>query len=200
MSIYGNQLNAADRRKAIRLSEPDRLILDLDPGEGLSWPAVQQAAQLVRVLLHGLGLQGWLKTSGGKGLHVVVPLRRQYDWEVVKGFSAAMVRHLARTIPQLFVAKRGPSNRIGKIFVDYVRNGFGATTAAAWSARARPGLGVSVPLSWDELGRITGGAQWTVSNIHDRLEVANSPWVGYTPQSISKAMTAIDYFPDRQKR
>ncbi|MFJ3463493.1 DNA ligase D [Achromobacter spanius] len=182
------------------IEKPDRLILDLDPGEGVSWPAVQQAAHLVRVLLQGLGLEGWLKTSGGKGLHVVVPLRRQYEWEVVKGFSAAMVRHLARTIPQLFVAKSGPSNRIGKIFVDYLRNGFGATTAAAWSARARPGLGVSIPLAWDELGTITGGAQWTISNIHDRLEVANSPWAGYTPQSISKAMTAIDYFPDRQKR
>ncbi|CUJ69278.1 DNA ligase D [Achromobacter aegrifaciens] len=138
------------------IEKPDRLILDLDPGEGASWPAVQQAAQLVRVLLHGLGLEGWLKTSGGKALHVVVPLRKQYDWNVVKGFSAAMVRHLARTLPQLFVAKSGPSNRVGRIFVDYLRNGFGATTAAAWSARARPGLGVSVPLSWDELGDVTG--------------------------------------------
>ncbi len=96
------------------IEEPDRLILDLDPGEGVSWPVVQQAAELVHVLLQGLGLEGWLKTSGGKGLHVVVPLRRQYGWEVVKGFSAAMVRHLARTIPQLFVAKSGPSNRVGK--------------------------------------------------------------------------------------
>nr|WP_253861281.1 DNA ligase D [Achromobacter ruhlandii] len=182
------------------IEKPDRLILDLDPGEGVSWPTVQQAAQLVRVLLQGLGLEGWLKTSGGKGLHVVVPLRRQYEWDVVKGFSAAMVRHLARTLPQLFVAKSGPSNRVGKIFVDYLRNGFGATTAAAWSARARPGVGVSVPLFWDELGKVTGGAQWTISNVHDRVEVANSPWDGYTQQSIGKAMAAIGYIPEREKR
>lgn len=182
------------------IEEPDRLILDLDPGEGVSWPVVQQAAELVHVLLQGLGLEGWLKTSGGKGLHVVVPLRRQYGWEVVKGFSAAMVRHLARTIPQLFVAKSGPSNRVGKIFVDYLRNGFGATTAAAWSARARPGLGVSVPISWDELDGITGGAQWTISNIPDRLEVGNLPWGDYTAQSIGTAMAAIGYVPDRQRR
>jgi len=182
------------------IEKPDRLILDLDPGEGVSWPAVQQAAQLVRVLLQGLGLEGWLKTSGGKGLHVVVPLRRQYDWEVVKGFSAAMVRHLARTLPQLFVAKSGPSNRVGKIFVDYLRNGFGATTAAAWSARARPGLGVSVPLSWDELGKVTGGGQWNISNIRERLEVANSPWEEYAPQSIGKAIIAIDDILERPKR
>lgn len=96
------------------IEKPDGLNLDLDPGEGVSWPAVQQAAQLVRVLLHGLGLEGWLKTSGGKGLHVVVPLRRQYDWNVVKGFSAAMVRHPASTLPQLFVAKSGSSDRVGK--------------------------------------------------------------------------------------
>ncbi|MNL00082.1 putative ATP-dependent DNA ligase YkoU [compost metagenome] len=130
---------------------------------------------------------------------MVVPLRKQYDWNVVKGFSAAMVRHLARTLPRLFVAKSGPSNRVGKIFVDYLRNGFGATTAAAWSARARPGLGVSVPLSWDELGDVTGGAQWTISNIQDRLDVANSPWDDYTPQTISKAMNAIGYSPERTK-
>jgi len=182
------------------IEKPDRLILDLDPGEGVSWQTVQQAAQLVRVLLQGVGLEGWLKTSGGKGLHVVVPLRRQYEWDVVKGFSAAMVRHLARTLPQLFVAKSGPTNRVGKIFVDYLRNGFGATTAAAWSARARPGLGVSVPLSWSELGNVTSGAQWTISNIHDRLDVANSPWDDYTPQSISKAMAAINYVPTPGKR
>ncbi|MNL10482.1 putative DNA ligase-like protein [compost metagenome] len=121
------------------IEKPDRFILDLDPGEGVTWQTVQQAAHLVRVLLEGVGLEGWLKTSGGKGVHVVVPLRKQYGWDVVKGFSAAMVRHLARTLPQLFVAKSRPSNHVRKIFVDYLRNGFGATTAAAWSAQARPG-------------------------------------------------------------
>ncbi|WP_447577069.1 DNA ligase D [Achromobacter kerstersii] len=175
------------------IGKPDRLILDLDPGEGVTWQAVQQGAQLVRVLLDGIGLAGWLKTSGGKGLHVVIPVRRQYDWDTVKGFSETVVRHLARTLPQIFVAKSGPKNRVGKIFVDYLRNGFGATTASAWSARARPGLGVSVPLAWDELPKVTGGAQWTIVNIHNRLDVANSPWDDYLPQSLGKAMKAIGY-------
>jgi bifunctional non-homologous end joining protein LigD len=175
------------------IGKPDRLILDLDPGEGVTWHAVQQGAQLVRVLLDGIGLAGWLKTSGGKGLHVVIPLRKQYDWDTVKGFSETVVRHLARTLPQIFVAKSGPKNRVGKIFVDYLRNGFGATTASAWSARARPGLGVSVPLAWDELPKVTGGAQWTIANIHNRLDVANTPWDDYLPQSLGKAMKAIGY-------
>lgn len=175
------------------IGKPDRLILDLDPGEGVTWQAVQQGAQLVRVLLDGIGLAGWLKTSGGKGLHVVIPVRRQYDWDTVKGFSETVVRHLARTLPQIFVAKSGPKNRVGKIFVDYLRNGFGATTASAWSARARPGLGVSVPLAWDELPKVTGGAQWTIANIHNRLDVANTPWDDYLPQSLGKAMKTIGY-------
>jgi len=104
-----------------------------------------------------------------------------------------VVRHLARTLPQIFVAKSGPKNRVGEIFVDYLRNGFGATTASAWSARARPGLGVSVPLAWDELPKVTGGAQWTIANIHNRLDVANTPWDDYLPQSLGKSMKTIGY-------
>ncbi|MCD0504166.1 DNA ligase D [Bordetella petrii] len=178
------------------IDKPDRMLFDLDPGEGVKWPAMQQAAELVRVLLREIGLEGWLKTSGGKGLHVVVPLRRQHGWDTVKGFSQAIVRHLAQTVPQLFVAKSGPKNRVGKIFADYLRNGFGATTVAAWSARARPGMGVSVPLSWDELGDIRSSDQWTVSNIQARLDVADTPWDGYRPQAIGPAMKALDYRPD----
>src|SRR5678815_2424188 len=104
-------------------------------------------------MLTKLGLEGWLKTSGGKGLHVVVPLTPRLDYDSVKSFSQDVVRHLARTIPSRFVAKSGPKNRVGKLFVDYLRNGHGATTAAAFSARARPGLGVSMPVSWDDLGK-----------------------------------------------
>ncbi|ADP20014.1 MULTISPECIES: DNA ligase D [Achromobacter] len=177
------------------IGKPDRLILDLDPGEGVPWATVQQGAQLVRVLLKEIGLEGWLKTSGGKGLHVMVPLRKQYDWDTVKAFSEAMVLHLARTLPQLFVAKSGPKNRVGKIFVDYLRNGFGATTVAAWSARARPGLGVSVPVAWEELPKLTSGAQWTIAKIHHRLDAANAPWEGVAPQALARPMKALGFFP-----
>ena len=135
--------------------------------------------------LRELGLPAFLKTSGGKGLHVVVPIKRLRDWDSSKAFSQAVVQHLARTIPQRFVAKSGPKNRVGKIFVDYLRNGRGATTVAAWSARARPGLGVSVPVAWSELPTITSGAHWTVTNIEERLRVGNAPWQGYAKAAVA---------------
>ena len=180
------------------INKPDRIVFDLDPGKGMDWKGVQQGAELVRVLLQELGLQGWLKTSGGKGLHVIVPIRKQYGWDTVKDFSAEVVRHLARTLPQLFVAKSGPKNRVGKIFADYLRNGFGATTVAAWSARARPGLGVSVPIAWDELKSIKSSDQWTISNIHERLDAGNIPWGDYAPQGIAGAMKLIGFDPARK--
>lgn len=177
------------------IGKPDRMLFDLDPGEGVQWPTMQQAANLVRVLLEEIGLKAWLKTSGGKGLHVVVPLRKQYDWDTVKRFSQVIVQHLARTLPQLFVAKSGPKNRVGKIFADYLRNGFGATTVCAWSARARPGLGVSVPVKWEELDKLAGGAHWTIQDIHARLDAGNTPWDDYAPQSLAPAMSAMEFEP-----
>lgn len=177
------------------LTKPDRMTFDLDPGEGVGWPQVREAASLVRTFLTELGLPAFLKTSGGKGLHVVVPLRKQFDWDTVKDFSKAIVEHLARTIPQRFVAKSGPRNRVGKIFIDYLRNGYGATTAAAWSARARPGLGISVPVRWEELPGLTGGAHWTVGSVHTRLDDGNAPWAGYAGSSapLAAAMKTLGF-------
>jgi len=153
---------------------------------------------LVQTLLTELGLPAFLKTSGGKGLHVVVPIRRHYDWDTVKGFSQAVVQHLADTIPDRFVAKSGPRNRVGKIFVDYLRNGFGATTVSAWSARSRPGLGVSVPLAWDELPTLTSASQWTVRHIGRRVPTGNKPWEGMekSRKSIGAAMKMLGYAPE----
>lgn len=152
----------------------------------------------MRVFLEQLGLVSFCKTSGGKGLHVVVPLKRQYGWDTVKDFSQAIVQHMARTLPQLFVAKSGPRNRVGKIFIDYLRNGFGATTACAWSVRARAGLGVSVPIGWDELSKIGGGAHWTLQNIHTRLDRGNGPWENYAQaaQSLARAMKLLEFKPN----
>ena len=175
--------NATTTAAASSINKPDRMTFDLDPGEHVSWQEMQEAATLVRTLVEEVGLQAFLKTSGGKGLHIVVPLKKQHDWDTVKGFSQALVQHLAKTIPQRFVAKSGPKNRVGKIFVDYLRNGFGATTVTAWSARARPGMGVSVPVAWDELPGLTSSAHWTVRNISGRLPVGNTPWAGYTAAS-----------------
>lgn len=151
----------------------------------MPWAHVQEGAALVRLMLTELGLPSFLKTSGGKGLHVVVPIKRLHGWDAVKDFSQAVVQHLARTLPQRFVAKSGPRNRVGKIFVDYLRNGFGATTACAWTARARPGMGVSVPVAWQELDALTGGAHWTVQTVGRRLKTGNGPWSGYDEAAVS---------------
>ncbi len=181
--------------RAIR--KPDRMTFDLDPGEGVGWPEMQEAAQRVHGLLDELGLASFLKTSGGKGLHIVVPLRRNYDFDTVKDFSHAIVKHLAGVLPQRFVARSGPKNRVGRIFVDYLRNGFAATTVSAWSARARPGLGVSVPVAWDELASLTGGAHWTATTIGGRLATGNQPWKDYNARAngLAEAMKKLGVKP-----
>ena len=182
--ISAAQLNVVEfhtwNAKAPRLEMPDRVVFDLDPGEGVSWAHVREAAALMRTLLEELGLKSWLKTSGGKGLHVVVPLAAKMAYDTVKDFSRAVVAHMARTIPQRFVAKSGGSNRVGKIFIDYLRNGHGQTTAAAFSARARPGLGVSMPLHWDQLADLKSGAQWTIATAREHLSFEKAdPWADY---------------------
>ncbi len=182
-----------------RIDRPDRVIFDLDPGEGVAWAQVQEAALLVRALLDELGLASWLKTSGGKGLHVVVPIdatkRSSLDYDAVKAFSRRAVQHLAKTIPQRFVARSGGANRVGRIFVDWIRNGRGATTAAAFSARARPGLGVSMPVSWEALPSLTGGAQWSIADAREHLSFeAVDPWAGYRAcrQTLAAAIRRLD--------
>ena len=178
-------------------ARPDRMVFDLDPGEGVRWAQLQEAVELMHAFLTQLGLPAFLKTSGGKGLHVVVPLRKVHDWDTVKGFSQAIVLHLAKTIPQRFVAKSGPSNRIGKIFIDYLRNATGATTVCAWSVRARPGLGISVPVDWGELKSLTSAGHWSVRTVHTRLDKGNAPWSGYNKaaKSLTAAMKLLDYKP-----
>ena len=176
------------------IERPDRVIFDLDPGEGVAWPKLQEAALLTRTLLAELGLESWLKTSGGKGLHVVVPLAPKLPYDTVKGFSQAAVEHLARTIPSRFVAKSGAKNRVGKIFVDYLRNGHSQTTAAAFSARARPGMGVSMPVSWEALKDLKSGAMWSIATAREYLSFqGNDPWADYwkSRQTLTKAIKAL---------
>lgn len=185
---------------ARNIEKPDRMIFDLDPGEGTAWPQIQEAAVLVRTLLSELDLTSWLKTSGGKGLHVVVPLAPRLDYDTVKDFSHAIVEHLAQTIPSRFVAKSGPANRVGRLFVDYLRNGRGATTASAFSARARAGLGVSMPVAWDDLPKLKSGAHWTVATAREHLSFETTdPWADYwkTKQALGAAMKVLGFKPSR---
>jgi bifunctional non-homologous end joining protein LigD len=175
---------------------PNRMIFDLDPGEGTPWAHVQEAALLMRTLLTELGLVSWLKTSGGKGLHVVVPLRMHHGNDTVKAFSRAIVQHMAHVIPSKFVAKSGPSNRVGKLFADYLRNGVGATTVAAYSARARPGMGVSMPVRWDDLAGLKSGAHWAIATAREHLSFqSEDPWADYwsTRQPLGEAMKRLGF-------
>ena len=176
------------------IDKPDRMIFDLDPGEGITWAQLVEATQLTRKMLDMLGLASFLKTSGGKGLHIVVPLTPRLGYDEVKDFSQSVVVHLARTLPSLFVAKSGARNRVGRIFVDYLRNGNGATTACAFSARARPGLGVSVPLKWSELKGLKGASPWNIFSVHARLaKLREDPWKDYasTRQTLAGAMKRL---------
>jgi bifunctional non-homologous end joining protein LigD len=177
---------------ASNIEKPDRVVFDLDPDPALDWARMIEAAQLTHTLLEELGLRSFCKTSGGKGLHVVVPLSKHAGWDDVKDFSQAVAQHMATTLPKHFAAKMGAQNRKGKIFVDYLRNNRGSSTVAAFSARARPGLGVSMPISWDELADTTAGDQWTVANLHERLQtLREDPWAAYwkTRQRITAALT-----------
>lgn len=175
------------------IGTPDRITFDLDPGAGIEWPQIIDAARLTKTLLDELGLHSFLKTSGGKGLHIVVPLVPRANWETVKRFAHAVTTHLAKTLPTLFVAKSGPNNRVGRIFVDYLRNTRGATTVAAFSARARPGLGVSMPLAWGELSRLRASDQWNAANTPARLARWRDPWADYERrrQTLEAAMAAL---------
>ncbi|WP_085625046.1 MULTISPECIES: DNA ligase D [unclassified Pseudomonas] len=178
--------NATDKD----FDKPDRFVLDLDPDPALPWKAMLEATQLALTLLDELGLKVFLKTSGGKGMHLVVPLTRRADWDEVKAFSHAIVDYLARLFPDRLSAVSGPKNRVGRIFIDYLRNGKGATTACAYSLRAREGLPVSVPIWREELPQLKGANQWNIGNVLERLGDVNDPWADYgkTRQSITVAM------------
>lgn len=173
-----------------KIDTPDLFVLDLDPDPALPWKSMLEAAQLVLSVLDELGLTAYIKTSGGKGLHLIVPLARRDGWDTVKAFAKAIALFMTQQLPERFTATSGPKNRIGKIFIDYLRNGRGASTVAAYSVRARPGLPVSVPISRDELDSLHSAQQWNVTNLQARLNSLKAdPWAGYANrQRLSKKM------------
>ena len=159
---------------------PDTITMDLDPGDGVAWQQVIDAAQEVRQRLEAAGLVAFVKTSGGKGLHVVAPLKPDAGWPEVKAFTKGMAEAMAADSPSLYVATIAKAKRTGRILVDYLRNQRGATAVAAWSPRARPGAAVSTPLAWEELGPGIGPAHFTVQNLTARLATLGAdPWDGF---------------------
>lgn len=163
--------------KVDRPELPDRVTLDLDPGDNVPWQQVIDAAREARTRLADLGLQSFVKTTGGKGLHVVFPLTPKADWDTVKGFAQSIAEQMSADDPRRFTANMAKKNRTGRIFVDYLRNGMGATAIAAYSTRARAGAAVSTPLAWDELGPGIRSNHFTVENLPKRLPFLDrDPW------------------------
>ena len=155
----------------------DRLVFDLDPHPTVAWTRVRAAAREVRAELESIGLQSFLRTSGGKGLHVVVPLHPPAPWEQARHFCQAVAQALSTLHPKEFVSVAGEKNREGKIFVDWLRNGRGATSVCSYSLRARQAAGVAMPLAWEELGRVRSGDQFTIKNALARIRKrASDPW------------------------
>ena len=177
--------------RADKLDFPDRIIFDFDPDDALVWQELVQGVRLLKTLLEEIGLQGFLKTTGGKGLHVVVPIEPSVRWAPIKGFTKAIAELLTRTFPDRFTSKLSKSTRAGRIFVDYLRNGEGATAIAAYSIRARANAPVSTPIGWSELGQDLRFDHFNVSNVPTRLKrLKKQPWAEFDAvrQTVTKTM------------
>ena len=156
---------------------PDMITMDLDPGEDVAWSAVISAALDVKARLEARDLAAFVKTSGGKGLHVVAPLARKAGWAAVKDFAHSLAESMSADAPEKYLSTATKAKRGGHIYIDYLRNGRGNTAVAAYSTRARPGAPVSMPIDWTELNEISGPAAFTLTNAPQRLETRPSdPW------------------------
>jgi bifunctional non-homologous end joining protein LigD len=173
-----------------RLEIPDRLLFDLDPAPEVPFPRVVEAALILRDELRAIGLESFLKTTGGKGLHLVVPVEPELDWDVVKPVTRAFAEAMVAKRPALFTLEMLKKNRTGRIFLDYLRNGRGATAIAPYSTRARANAPVATPIDWSEATPALDPAGFTLVTVPTRLAaVKRDPWdaLGGTRQRISPA-------------
>lgn len=175
---------------APKLDCPDRLIFDFDPDDEISWTTLVESVHVLKTLLEQLDLQTFIKTTGGKGLHVVVPIKPSLGWDEIKNFTKAIAELMVRSFPDRFIATVSKSKRAGKIFVDYLRNAEGATAVAAYSLRARRNAPVATPIAWEELNTDVRRDYFNVKNLPDRLKEIEDPWAGFfdVKQSVTKAM------------
>jgi bifunctional non-homologous end joining protein LigD len=178
-----------------RIERPDRIVFDLDPGPNVAWSRVVDAALLLRGSLQELGLTSFVKTTGGKGLHIVLPIEPKRPWSEIKEFTKSMAEALVVADPSGYTVSMSKAARPGKIFVDYLRNERGATAVTAYSPRARPGAPVSFPLDWRELRKTHAGNSVSVRDVAARLKKRKAdPWADLlsTRQTISdEALRAL---------
>jgi bifunctional non-homologous end joining protein LigD len=163
---------------------PDMIVMDLDPGDDVAWASVIAAAEEVRARLKDAGLASFIKTSGGKGLHVVSPVKPKAEWPAVKAFTKSVADSMAADSPERFVSTIPKARRHGKILIDYLRNQRGMTAVAAYSTRARAGATVSMPLAWEELTPEIGPAYFTTRNTPTRLSSSADPWADFRAAAV----------------
>jgi bifunctional non-homologous end joining protein LigD len=157
--------------------KPDRLVFDLDPAPGIGWTQLVAAARDVRAQLRKVGLESFPRLSGGKGLHVVVPIRRGPSWDQAKAFCETLAGAMAETKPALYLATASKAKREGRIFIDWLRNTRGATSVASWSLRARQGAPVAMPLRWEELAKLKSAGAFDLAAAMKRARtLRNDPW------------------------
>jgi bifunctional non-homologous end joining protein LigD len=162
------------------IERPDRIVIDLDPGDDVEWAAIVEAAKLVRQLMTVLELASFVKTTGGRGLHVVVPLTPRADWTKCLDFARAFAQALVRKRPALFTERFAKAGRDNKILIDYLRNNRTNTSIAAFSTRARPHAPVSVPIAWSELSPAKTPDRFTMHTVPARLaRITHDPWRAY---------------------
>jgi bifunctional non-homologous end joining protein LigD len=166
--VWGSRVDKPER--------PDRVVFDLDPDPGIPWARVIEAAGRVRAVLGQLDLTSCVKTTGGKGLHVEVPIPGRHTWDEVKSFSRRVAGAITAAEPQRYTATLSKARRHGRVLIDWLRNARGATWVCAWSPRARPGLSVAMPLRWEELPKLRAANTWSIADAPSRL--ARDPWRG----------------------
>jgi bifunctional non-homologous end joining protein LigD len=155
------------------IGRPDQIIFDLDPGENVPFDAVKLAAEDVRRRLENLNLESFPRLSGGKGIHVAVPLKTKYSWDEIKNFTQKFARQMARDTPDAYVTAMTKSSRVGKIFIDYLRNDYSSTAIAPFSLRARKGAPIAAPITWQELNAIDCSAAFNISSVNQVMNKTN---------------------------
>lgn len=179
-----------------RLDRPDSIVFDLDPDPSLPFAATIAAARGLRERLAELGLESFVKTTGGKGLHLVVPIARRSSWDDVRRFARALAEEMESAHPDLYIAEASRARRAGRIYVDYLRNGYAATAVAAYSTRARPGAPVSLPIDWADLKDSLRPADFNLRSVPALLQQrTRDPWEGFTAVEQTLRRSVIDRLP-----